>query len=132
LFFSVSEGGIGEMSREDYFLYFSSQMHDDPDFRLLIDGLDAPDDPGAIIILSSDQEIHTCLGLAHSPVAQGADERASAGAFRNWISLQFKLAYDHSQVERDQLLFHHMTDAEFLDVQNRYMPLIHISFKFRS
>ena len=130
LYFSVAVPAVGDLSREDYFLYFSNLMQDDLDFRRLIDGLDEPDDPGAIILLSSDQEIHVCLGLAHSPIAQGADALASAAAFRNWISFQFHSAHDHSQVQHNQMLFHHLSEVEFVDVQNRYVLLIHINLKY--
>lgn len=46
---------------------------------------------GILIEFASDESIHIALGLAHSPIPQGADALASAASLREW----FAASYSH-------------------------------------
>ena len=78
-------------------------------------------DPGAMIRYASDDDIHTCLGLQHSPVPQGASAAASASAFKAWVVTQFHAEHDNAEVEPGSGTFHRLNFAEFMLVQNRYV-----------
>jgi len=43
------------------------------------------DDPGFAWVFGTTLEIHTALGVAGSPVPAGANQAASAAAFKNWV-----------------------------------------------
>jgi hypothetical protein len=80
---------------------------------------------GATVRYASDDEIHACLRLPHSPVAPGLSAAASAAAFKAWVVAQFHAEHDKAEVESGSGTFHQLNWSEVARVQNRYVECKH-------
>ena len=76
-----------------------------------------PHNPSAMIRLSSDEEVHACLGLDHSPIAQGVDAAASVAALKAWIVVQFNSVRMNCEVQPGSTIFHKLDWVEYSGFQ---------------
>ena len=74
-----------------------------------------------MIRYASDNDIHACLGLPHSPLPQGDSAATSAAAFKAWVVTQFQEEYRNAEVEPGSGIFHRLNLVELMKVQNRYV-----------
>jgi hypothetical protein len=72
---------------------------------------------------ASDDEIHACLSLPHSPVAPGLSAAASAAALKAWVVAQFHAEHAKAEVVPGSATFHQLNWSELAraSVQNRYV-----------
>lgn len=82
----------------------------------MLSALQGGRDLGIVIEFRNRGDLHTALGLPHSPISQGDDESQSFLAFRNWL-IQKAAAITpgchlNQDDSRDSLAFYHLSDAQ--------------------
>ena len=74
------------------------------------------DDPGLVVVPGTAAQVHTALGVAHSPVPQGMNPDASLAAFTAWIVNEANLAGVGVERVPGALAWGHLSEATALNL----------------